>query len=131
MFPSIFIRFRPIFFRVSSKLCSFHISTDFLKSYVFTSSFIRLYYDLCLLQNSSNFLKISSEFIRFSEEFTSNFIGLMLTSNFIIFPSDLCSPQISSDFLPISLEFLHIYVHKKIHQIFFKFRFTSNFIRLS
>ena len=61
--------------------------------------------------------------------FTSNFIGHMLTSSIIIFPSDLCSPQITSDFLPISLEFLQICVHKKIHHIFFRFRFTSNFIR--
>ena len=63
--------------------------------------------------------------------FISNFIRLMLTSNFILFPSDLCSPQISSYFLPISWEFLQIYVHKKIHQIFFKFRFTSYFISFS
>ena len=129
MFPSIFITFHTIFFRVSLELCSFHISPYFLKGDVLTSSFIILSYDLCLLQNSSNFLKISLVLIRFCANLCSLQISsdFFLNSNFSIFPYDLCSPKISSYFLPISFEFLQIYVHYKIHQIFVHFKFRQIF----
>ena len=74
------------FFRFSSDLSSLYISSDFLDIYVFTSIFIRVSLDLCLLQSSSYFLKRFHQ-ILFTFMLTSNI--LIFSSNFIGFFLDL------------------------------------------